>query len=376
MSPKKLKRELRIIFDTNVVFIGTANDLLRKEITDVIDSYSTLPDLEIKWYLPETVIEERTFQMIKKGKELLPSIAKLERLLGHNLNITQDIIISRIRETVSKQIITNNLNIIKIEPLKIDWSQLINKSLYRLPPFEDNEKEKGFRDALIVECIKHLIDVSPITSNICRIIFITNDQLLTEAVNERFNQNSNFRTLASIEELISLINILTAEIKEELINSISGTAGNLFFIKDDESSLYYKEKIYNTISEKYSQELKLLPESASRREDKTWYISKPGFVKKLKQRIHWKTVIEIEVKTFHKAYSPSPTPGPLDFLSTTNQSPSVETIFAKALASMKEEMFKEGRTKFEIQWSVTLTTKKQLINPKIDQINYVETIWK
>src|SRR3989304_1055928 len=98
MKPKKSKRELRIIFDTNAIFIGTASDLLRKEIVDLIESYSKLPDLTLQWYLPQVVVEERKFQMIKKGKELLPSINKIEKLLGHNLNITEDIIESRVIE--------------------------------------------------------------------------------------------------------------------------------------------------------------------------------------------------------------------------------------------------------------------------------------
>ncbi|OFY09300.1 MAG: hypothetical protein A2X05_12700 [Bacteroidetes bacterium GWE2_41_25] len=376
MKPKKSKRELRIIFDTNAIFIGTASDLLRKEIVDLIESYSKLPDLTLQWYLPQVVVEERKFQMIKKGKELLPSINKIEKLLGHNLNITEDIIESRVIETVGKQIEKNNLKVIQIETSKIDWDQLIKHSIYRLPPFEDNEKEKGFRDALIVECIQHVVDCSPVTANICRLIFITNDHLLDEAVNERFAKRTNFRTLSSLEELISLINILTAEIKEELINSIVDKVEKLFFTKDDDTSLYYKEKIYKTIIEKYSNELKLLPESASRREDKTWFINKPGFVKKQNQRIHWRTVIEVEVKTYRKTYVPPQPESPLDFLTANKQSQDIVSVFAKTLASMKEDIFKEGRTKFEILWSITLTTTEQLINPKIEEVNYIETIWK
>jgi len=376
MSIKKKKHELKVIFDTNAIFSGSASDLFKKEIPEIIENYSKLPDLEITWYLPEIVVEERRFQMNKKGIELLPSIQKLEKLLGHNLNITEEIIHSRIDETISRQIDKHNIIEIKIDPTRINWHLLINKSVRRLPPFEDSDKEKGFRDALIIECVQHLIDNSPSSSTSCRLAFLTGDQLLTEAAKERFSNVNNLRLCSSTEELISLINILTSEIKEDLINSISENVSSLFFTEEDNSTLYYKEEIRKKITEKFSKELNYLPENSTRREEGTWWLNKPGFVKKVGQRMFWKTILEIDCKIYKTTFTPSASPLGLDYLSSNQKSPMFKDVISRITSGIKEELVKEGKSKVEILWSVTLTTTKQLKNPKIDEINFIETGWK
>ncbi len=161
----KKKLKLKVIFDTNVVYTGSASDLLRNEIVELINNHKSLTDIEIEWYIPETVVKERIFQMNKKGNELLPHIQKLEKLLGHNLNITKEIIEDRILETVKKQLISLQIETIKIDIAKVDWELIIHNSLNRQIPFEDNEKEKGFRDALILECLKQIISNSPKTKS-------------------------------------------------------------------------------------------------------------------------------------------------------------------------------------------------------------------
>jgi hypothetical protein len=40
-----------------------------------------------------------------------------------------------------------------------------------------------------------------------------------------------------------------------------------------------------------------------------------------------------------------------------------------------EEVISTGKSKFEIVWSVTLTTTKVLKTPKIESINFIETVW-
>jgi hypothetical protein len=171
-----------------------------------------------------------------------------------------------------------------------------------------------------------------------------------------------------------LINILTSEINEELINSIAETADNLFFIKDDHSTFYYKESVRKTISEKFAVELSALPETATRREEGTWWITKPGFVKKVGQRIFWKTIIEIDCKTFKITFAPASSQPSFDFLNKS-KSDSFQSIISNITSGMKSEAVKEGKSKVEVLWSVTLTTSKQLKNPKIEEICFMETIW-
>jgi hypothetical protein len=374
MAVKK-KLTLKVLFDTNVIYTGSANDLFRKEITELLDNHKILSDIELYWHIPEVVLKERTFQMNKKGNELLPNVQKLERILGHNLNISSEIIRSRIDETIKKQLEKYQIHTAKTDTTKVDWETLINKALNRQPPFEDNEKEKGFRDALILECLMQLIKNSPTTKSICRIAFISNDGLLNVAATQATSSASNVNVFSNIDELVSLINILTSQITEETITSISAESGKLFFTKDDETSLYFTEGVRKKITEDYATQLSAKQEGADKRENGSWWINKPGFEKKDKQRVFWKSIIEVDFEEFKTSIESSSTKSILDLIQKKESTNPFLSTSAPSFQTKKEKVG-EGKTRFEVLWSVTLTTNKKLKNPKVDSIKYVDTIPK
>lgn len=367
----KKKITLKVLFDTNVIFTGSASDLLRKEITDLITSHSSLSDISIEWYLPQTVLQERLFQMRKRGLELLPSIQKLERLLGHNLNITEEIIENRIQDTINKQIENIKLKIFNLQIEKIDWPKIIHNSLNRLPPFEDNEKEKGFRDALIIETLKQVIAASPSTPSVCRIIYISNDIVCRNAALEISSDKKNVYVFEKAEELVSLINILNSEITEELISTIKNVAQHLFFIKEDKTTLYYTENIRAKISEDYAKELKEKPDAADTRENGTWWINPPGFEKKEKQKIFWRSLIEVDFINFKTSYEANPQKSLTEIFATKESSSGLFSV-----STQKKDKINEGQTRFEVIWSVTLTTTKKLKSPKIESIKFIDNTYK
>jgi hypothetical protein len=383
----KKKFTLNVVFDTSVVYTGSANDLLRKEIVELIGNHTTLTDIQINWHVPEIVIKERTYQMNKKGLELLISIQKLERLLGHNLNITEEIIASRINETINKQVEDLSVRTVKIDTSKVNWESIIHSAIFRHAPFEDGEKEKGFRDALVLESLKQVISNYPSSKNSCRTVLITKDGLLHNSATKFSSELSNVNVFNSLEELSSLINVLNSEIKEELINSISLIAKNLFYDKEDKAGLYYSEEIFKRISDEYKKELNLKPEEADERINGRIFLHNPGFEKKVHQRIYWKSILEVEFEnfknTYHQPFGFSKdypvisvlTSGVISGFSALTKThlpadPSLGTV------EIKKEKISEGRTKFEILWSVTLTTKQKLTKPKIESINFIETMFK
>jgi len=385
MTTSKKKLHLKVIFDTNVIFNGSSSDLLTNEIIELIDKYSTPVDIKISWHTPKVVLDERRFQMRKKGDELLPSLGKIEKLLGHNLGITKDIIEARIDEAITKSVTKYKLEIEETPHDKIDWEEIIKCASFRLPPFEDSNKEKGFRDALILETVMQLIATSPKSVSICRIIFITNDKLLSDAFNSKTEGRTNVRLLNSIEELESLINTLDSQIKEELINVISEKAHVLFFLKGDENTLYYKEKIWGAILEKYPKEISELPPNTDKRENNQVWISKPGFIKKEKQKFFWKTAITVDVKAMITKYAYNPV-FPSSGLS--GLAGGISSIFNPSSTSLyginrdraepvqsSQEVVSTGKSKFEVIWSVILTQSKTLKTPKIESINFIETTW-
>ena len=411
---KKKKLKLKVIFDTNVVYTGAASDLFRNEIVELINNHKTLNDIEIEWYIPETVVKERIFQMNKKGNELLPSIQKLEKLLGHNLNITKEIIEGRVLDTVNKQLLALGIETVKIDIVKVDWELIINNSLSRQIPFEDNEKEKGFRDALILECFKQVILDSPKTKSICRIAFITNDNILNKAATDIASSYQNINIFSSVAEFVSLINILDSEITEDLINKIIDDSESLFFTKNDDNSLYYTQEVRKQITENFSKELNVKQDGSIVRENGTWWINKPGFEKKSRQQVTWRTIISVDFIDYKISWSEVSSGLRDGYSSISGQNlglgmmPATGYVYSspilgmglddtkmksgsgigsvmsgnvirgmrspsRAQMSQVKEKIGEGQTRFEVTWTVSISTDNKLKNPKIISINYLDS---
>jgi hypothetical protein len=406
---RKRPPELRVVFDTNALWTGSASDLLKQDVSELINNNSKHKDLRVSWYLPDIVRHERQFQMLAQGLELLPSVRKLERLLGHNLNITEDIVEHRVNETVEKHIQALGLNIISLDNQQVDWDRIASNAAYRKPPFARGEKEKGFRDALLVEDFLQLVLQSPKTPKICRIALVTKDGLVAEAVSERTKDQSNVRILGSLEELKSLINTLVAEVSEEFVSKIQEKAQAYFFELDNKDSLYYKKDIRKTVTERFKQQLRTLPEGGESRENGTWYVSAPRFLKKDGQRVSWASRISVAAKAHiyettmetPESYptltsspyltmpyagnpyvtSPYLTSNPLitagGLLTTGQQGILGPTIEQPSLPTMrhKQILFKTGKSIFEVIWSVTVTASGKLSSPKIQSVEFIENSW-
>lgn len=386
MTNKKKKPELKIILDTNVIYSGTANYLINESTSEFIKNNSTFSDLVTSWYLPDIVIKERIFQMTNKGNELLLSVNKLEKLLGHNLNITQDILVERVNSTIANQLEEHSMNKIDLDTDNVNWKRIINNSVNRLAPFENNQKEKGFRDALILEALEQLVKGSPKTPKICRIAFVCNDKLLNEAAKNRLNEYKNIRFLDNLSSLKGLINVLVSEIEESIMNTISSTASDMFFIPEDENTIFYKEDIRNKITERYNKYLNELPDkTATKTETGTWYISPVNFIKKIKQRIWLNSQIEVLLTAYKTEYKTIKSPSFLGqgmSRGLANASIAWTSIGLNQPSPMNQPIdipenieYYNGKSKYEIIWSVTYGTNKKIINPKIESINFIENDW-
>lgn len=371
MTKRKKNPELKVVFDTNSLYTGSASDLLNKHVAQIIIDKSKLSDLTVSWHLPETVVHERQFQMESRGLGLLPSVEKLERLLGHNLNITDDIIKSRVSHTINNQLSKFNINVLTVNINDVDWQRIIKSAGFREPPFSAGEKEKGFRDALIAEAFMQLVASSPSTPRYCRIAIVTKDTLLIDHLRERNKSNNNIRFIKDLEELKSLINTLASEVKEEIVESIKPHAALYFFEPQNKDTLYYKEKIVEKIREAYEDKLQELHPDGGVRENGTWYISEPRFVKKVRQRISWISQVSVESKAYKYVQKESSGQGLLAALAP----PLPPQTLGQALNTEKVNLA-NGFTVFEIAWSVTVSTNKKLRNPQIDSINFVEINWE
>jgi len=406
MTGKSKPKELRVVFDTNILYTGSEADFVKRQVRDLIEAHKQHHDLVITWYVPEVVRHERQYQMLSKALKLLPSIQKLERLLGHNLNITESILEKRVEETVWAQLEELGLTIIKLDPDKVDWPRLMIDACYRYPPFTNEGEEKGFRDALIIESFLQLVANSPKAATTCRVVLVSEDALLGQAVRPR-TKASNVGILESLEDLQSLINTLVSEVTEEFVDAHIQRATNYFFEEDDDNCLYKKENVRDQILQRFDEQLKKIPDGASSRENGTWYISPPKFVKKERQRVFWANRITVKAESFDERliigsqYPHQATGISLGKLGVETQpyitgpilvegstivpqtNISEESVISASLSRSPiswrtpyaRTKVADGKSTFVVTWSVILTTKGNFKSPHIESIKHVETAW-
>ncbi len=398
MSPKKVKppqRDLTVVLDTNALYTGSASFFIRQEVGDLIHQHSTQPDLRVKWIVPDVVRHERQFQMLQAAAQMLPTIERLERLLGHNLNITNEILESRVQLAIDQQVQVHGITIHPMSPGAVDWNRLILDAAYRRPPFQLGEKEKGFRDALILETFLQIVAGSPTSRSVAHIALVSNDQLLRDATAARLSAATNVHLLESIEALKDLINTLSSSVDEQYIAAIRARAAEAFFKTDDQASLYYKASVGSSLRETLAAATVKLPTGADKYAVDTWTINPPRFVKKQGQRIYWTSRFEANLRALKSAPSPQlplrwqpvftehrilPEPlrasgqtiGPL-LMPLGEEWPSTSIVFGGFGAN--DQLVATGTASVDVAWSLAVTTSGAFTKLQVEATEFVEVTW-
>ncbi len=395
---------LLVVFDTSVVYTGSESDLVQQEVARLVQE-SKFPDLEIQWYLPDIVRHERQYQMQRQAGNLLPTLAKVEKLLGHHLGITEAILVGHVEEAIGRRCEELALLPLGLDWACVDWSRVVLDAVYRRPPYQHGEKEKGFRDCIIVECFLQLVERSPKTPSVCRVVLVTNDGLIAQAARARTAECSNVSVLATLEELKGLINTLVSQVSEGFLAILKPKAEKLFLVVDERSTLFYKAGIRQLLQQKFKEQLLAAPSDATGRTNGTWRVNSPNFVKKIGKRIHWSTRISIEceaVKGFapdlwaseyatvpakslwpetHVPLSRMASPSFEDFTLSKGpnyfaNAPVLPTIYSAGGIVASSKTTHKGVDTYEILWSTDVTTRRELRNATVDGTQHVGLQWE
>jgi hypothetical protein len=344
--------------------------------------------------------------MRTEALKLRPGINRIERLLGHNLALTDQVLLDHVRMKIDERETQLGLTEIKLDHDRVDWGGLIHAASYRIAPFQTGETEKGFRDAVIAESFLQLVADSPKNPKSCRVALVTGDQLLSQAVKERLAGPSNASVLSSVEELKGLINTLVSNVSEEFIATLKPKAAKLFFVSaDDKDTLYYKEKVYEKLAEKFKGQLEARPEATTWRNNGTWHLSRPNFLRKEGRRIFWTSRIEIEVEagTVTEKQQPieissglyggaPPSQKATSPFTVQGKEPDYYTKLWSAFAkdwdpksgylgylgsltgqtSQERMVTHKGRDIYEVLWSTEVTMSKELKKGVIGELKHIE----
>lgn len=262
---KQSNPDFHIILESSLVYSRGSRVFLSRLLSAAIKDLAKVKDVRVFWYLPGAVRMEREFQMITAAGEQLNEFRAIEKLLGVDFKISADDVSAAIRSIIEKTIADHRLSVIELDPSKVDWSTLIRDAIFRNPPFEIGEKEKGFRDAIIIEtCLQQAEGLAAKDPN-CKIVFLANDELLVIATKNRADKiGKNFSVVRRLTELSSTINAIPAHLSATEIRDILSKAASRFYQRADETTLYYSAKVKDQIAEKFAAELSRRPENISK----------------------------------------------------------------------------------------------------------------
>jgi PIN domain len=387
---KRTRQQLKVIFDTNILITENVAELVRKELIVFIGANAGHLDLQITWYLPEIVINERQYQMQEAARQLLPAISKIEKLLGHNLNITEAIVDERVRSVIDNSLATQGFTRLGFNSAVVDWQTLVSNAAFRKPPFEAGRKEKGFRDSIIVETLLQLVEDSPQTPSLCLVALVSADTALVEAATTRCAAKSTVRFVKDLEELGGLINTLVSAVSEDVVAAIRKLAGPYFFTQKDATCFYFRDGIYEKIATKFAAELAQTFPGVDSQEQKGTFIALPEFQRKVSRRYYWVTRIRLVYQPYRfvesnlRSITPDTGMSRLGLPSPSNTSKAIGVLpligtspsggLLGALPSLdgptREELPRVARV-FEIEWSISVDVRKRLSAGRVEEIRYI-----
>lgn len=193
------------IVDTNAIHTSSPKELLNEKTRSLIESYRSRTDVSVIWCIPEVVCEERIYQMRSVSRKLRREIeSRLERLKNdfgiEAPPLPQIDFDGKVSELVQAECERLGLQRLELNRDEVPWDEMIRSATRRRPPF-DAEKEKGFRDALIMHTSLQAAARAP-SGAYC--VAVTEDQLLVRAFREQ-PRGRNIELVSKIEELDSYI---------------------------------------------------------------------------------------------------------------------------------------------------------------------------
>jgi len=239
---------VHIVLDSNALWNNRPDQLSSKELAEFISSGSKQLGIEVHWYLPQPVREERRRHMVVEARALLNSLEKMESLLGIKLGFTDENIGIRVDEAINRQANDLSLEHIELDLKSISWDELTRRAFLKEPPFKA-KGEGGFKDALILECFATLVDRLP--QNRTRIVLLTKDEDLANGTKSRMRGKKHVVVAADLGELKGLLNAVAAHLDQETIDKIVPKARVLFWDFDVKDGLYGRHGVYKKITDKY-----------------------------------------------------------------------------------------------------------------------------
>ena len=245
-----------LVLDTNILRAKADEELISTKLTDFLNRYGI--DFQIIPVIPDVVRDELLYQEWKKAVAELntanSSFKKINTITRKNYSyrLTESVIKNRLSGDFKKWVENQKGLVLKAPVESIDFEDVIKRSVWRLPPFDKDPRkgEKGFRDAIILETLRHHLASCEHNNPV---VFICHDILLRETAQKELQNYASLSIYESIEDFESYLKLTKQHLEDKFIRSIVLKATKKFYKAEDETALYQRDSIRDKIQNQYQQ---------------------------------------------------------------------------------------------------------------------------
>ncbi len=244
------KRQFILMADTNTIrTVEHDLHLFNKEFLDfwaqIASSYEVT--LQLPYIVLEEIREQKLAFALQNARQGLRSLQHLWAITGKDIKIDIDGEDS-VRKSLTAQLrsqfvqLPGDHRLIPVPYEQIDLGELAQRAVQRVSPFE---KDKGFKDALILETVNKVIRDNPSRD----VALVSRDGAVGVAARALRRTNKNFGFFATFDEFKAFIQVAASKYPSELLHAITSNAGDRFFKAGDESTLWFQSKIEQRLEE-------------------------------------------------------------------------------------------------------------------------------
>lgn len=249
-----------VLVDTNILWHEDKSCVVNPDFDRFWDAYA--PTFPMKLILPDVVRGELLFQQTTSALKLLEKanqdLAEVSRITAkqysHRVNP------ERVKREIEDRFLawtqSRHVEIKSVPITEINWSQVIDDSIWRRLPFTPDPKnpknEKGFRDYMILETV---CSVCKFYSSEVNIAFICGDYALRTTADQRLGSIESFSSYESIKDFESFIELTKRNLTERFVKSILSRAATKFHDEKDRECLVYKDGFISRLRSEFRQDL-------------------------------------------------------------------------------------------------------------------------
>lgn len=245
-----------LVCDTSILWCEDKASPVNPDFDEMCRECSALLDIEL--VVPSTVHGELHFQQTTSAAKALDranqAFAEISIISArpYTHRVTSAKIKTSVRLKLEKWVSENRVRVAPVPVSAIDWNALIEKAIWREPPFtfdpKDKINEKGFRDALILET---LVELTRAEQRDVKIVFLSSDNLLRTTAEQALKSDNRCLFFDSIDSFKSYVKLTGEELTQRFINRLLSRATEKFYKKDDETCLYTREAILSKLQTQF-----------------------------------------------------------------------------------------------------------------------------